>query len=464
MRSGGDRPSRKKLTITIPAETVNEQLETSMQMLMSEATLPGFRAGRVPRRLVEKRFGTAVQDEAKNQLVANAFSQAIEEHKITVLGEPEGNEELAKLELASGKPVTFSVEVEVAPEFELPTLDGLEVLKPIIEPSQEQVDEYIKRLAINEGSLEPRETAEAGDYCIGTGVMREKGSEEEMMRIPGAVIQVPTTEKEGKGAILGVIVDDFTKQIGTPKSGDVLKVKCKGPESHENEAVRGKDLDIEFQVDQCQRIIAAKTAELVAKYGMDSEQTLRESVMLRLNQRVLVEQQSAMRLQVAQKLLAAVDLALPEKLSTRQAERNLARQRMELLYRGVDEQQIEERLAELRTASGEMASRELKLFFILAKAAEQLEIGVTEEEVLGRIAQMAAERGERPDKLRKALMKNNQVHMIAQQIREHKTMDSLLSKAKVTELPAEDFNAKMREAAGDKGAGAAKSGKGSKKK
>lgn len=456
-------PSRKKLTITIPAETVNEQLETSMEALVADAALPGFRPGRAPRRLVEKRFGSAVAGEAKNQLIASAFSQAIEEHKITVLGDPEGNEELAKLELAPNTAVTFSVEVEVAPEFDLPTLDGLEIIKPMIEPTQAQVDEYIKRLAINEGSLEPHDKAEAGDYCIGTGVMKIKGGEE-VMRIPGAVIQVPPPEKEGKGAILGVIVDDFAKQIGTPKNGDTLHVKCKGPESHENEAIRGKDLEVEFQVDQCQRIVPASVADLVAKYGLESEQSMRESVMLRLNQRVLVEQQSAMRQQLAQKLHDAVDLALPEKLSSRQAERNLARQRMELLYRGVDEQQIEERIAELRTASSEMASRELKLFFILNKAAEQMEIGVTEEEVLGRIAQMAAERGERPDKLRKALMKNNQIQMIAQQIREHKTMDSLLGKAKITEMPAEEFNAKMGAAAGGKDGGAAKGAKGSKKK
>lgn len=456
-------PSRKKLTITVPAETVNEQLETSMEALMTEAAIPGFRAGRAPRRLVEKRFGSAVKGEAKNQLIASAFSQAIQEHKITVLGDPEGNEELAKLELTQGQSVTFSVEVEVAPEFDLPTLEGLEVLKPIIEPTQEQVDEYIRRLAINEGSLEPREKSGPGDYCIGTGVMRVKGGDE-VMRIPGAVIQVPPKEKDDKGAILGVIVDDFGKQVGSPSNGDLLKITCKGPESHENEAIRGKDLEIEFQVEQCQRIIPASLSDLVAKYGMDNEQTLRESVMLRLNQRVLVEQQTAMRQQLAQKLLDAVDLALPEKLSSRQAERNLARQRMELLYRGVDEQQIEERMAEIRAASSDMASRELKLFFILSKAAEQLEIGVTEEEVLGRIAQIAAERGERPDKLRKALMRNNQVHMIAQQIREHKTMDSLLGKAKVTEIPAAEFSARMRGASGAAEAPASKGAKGSKKK
>lgn len=451
-------PSRKKLTITIPADEVSSQLETSMSALVSEAALPGFRPGRAPRRLVEKRFGSAVKGEAKNQLIASAYSQAIAEHKLTVLGDPEGNEELAKLELEPGKAVTFTVEVEVAPEFELPSLDGIEVLKPIIEPTQAQVDDYIAKLAVNEGSLQAVERAEPEDYCIGTGVMKIKGGDE-VMRIPGAVIQVPPKEKDGKGAILGVLVEDFAKQVGTPAPGETVTVTTTGPESHENEAIRGKALEITFEVEQCQRIIPATTEELVARFGLEGEQMLRESVMLRLNQRALMEQQAAMRQQIAQKLLDAVGMALPEKLSARQAERNLARQRMELLYRGMGEQQIEERIAELRAASGQQAARELKLFFVLAKAAEQMEIGVTEQEVLGRIAQIAAERGERPDKLRKALMKNNQIHMIAQQIREHKTMDSLLSKAKITEIPLEEFNAKMRAKSGEAKGGESKGGK-----
>lgn len=458
-------PSRKRLIITIPASRVNEQLEDSMEALASEAALPGFRPGRAPRRLIERKFGSAVRGEAKNQLIASAYTQALQDHKIAVLGEPEGNDELAALELVPGADVTFSLEIEVAPEFTLPELDGMEILKPIIEPTQAQVDEFIARLAVNDGSLEPHTEARPGDYCIGTGVMRIKGDEtgKELMRIPGAVIQSPAPEKEGKGAILGVIVEDFAAQIGAPKVGDILKVRATGPEGHENEAVRGKDLEIEFTVEQCQRIIPASTEALVAKYGLADEQGLRESVLFRLNQRAMVEQQSAMRQQVAKKLLDSVELALPEKLSAKQSERNLARQRMELMYRGADEQQIEEHIAELRAASAEMARRELKLFFILAKAAEAHDVKVQEEEVWGRIAQMAAERNVRPERLRSELMKNNQIQMIAQQIREHKTMDALLAKARIVETTAEEFNSRMKAEieARDEGA---KPGKTTKKK
>lgn len=437
-------PSRKKITITIPAQAVNEQLEEALSGLSAEAALPGFRPGRAPRRLVEKRFGEAVKKETKSQLVSSAYSQAIQEHKLIVLGDPEGNDELEALTVEQGKPVTFSVEVEVAPEFELPEVEGLEVYKPLITPTEAQVDDQIQRLTVNEGELSPQDKASPGDYCIGHGTMKTASDGEVVLDLKGAVIQVPAKDSDGKGAVLGVMVEDFAKQVGLPKPGDTLTVKAKAPAQHERENIRGKDLEIVFEVEQVQRIVPASLESLIARYGMENEQQFREAVMLRLNQRAMVEQQMAMRQQIAKTLLDGVDFDLPERLSTRQAERNLARARVDLMYRGWDEQQIEHRIAELRGASSAQARRELKLFFILAKVADKFEIGVTEEEVLGRIAQMAAERGERPDALRKQLMQRNQIGMIAQQVREHKTLDTLLSRAKVTELALEEYNEKAK--------------------
>ncbi|MEM7623081.1 MAG: hypothetical protein AAF235_07735, partial [Planctomycetota bacterium] len=127
-----------------------------------------------------------------------------------------------------------------------------------------------------------------------------------------------------------------------------------------------------------------------------------------------------------------------------QAERLLQRRRMELLYRGVDEASIERHIAELRGGSAkEMALRELKLFFILHKAAEELEIGVTEAEVNGQISRIAIQRGERPDELRQRLIQSGQVTSIVTQIREHKVMDAILAKAAVEDVSADEFKKRL---------------------
>jgi len=435
-------PSRKKLNFTIPAAKVTEQIENSLGVLMTQASVPGFRPGRAPRRIVEKRFGSSLREEAKNQLVSAAYSKAIQDNKIEVLTEPEGNEELAKLQIESGKDLKFYLEVDVMPEFELPNLDGLEIYRPLIEPTEDQVDDQIEKLAINEGSLEEQKKASPGDYCIGHGTMRDKDGEV-LIDIEGAVIQVPPTEKKGEGAILGVMVSDFGTQIGLPSPGDTLSVTTKGPENHEDERVRGKDLIIEFKVSQVQRIMPCPMDELLRRTGAPTEEQLRESMMTRLKQRAQVEQHSALRQQVSKHLVDSVEVPVPERLSARQATQNLNRARMELMYRGMDDRVIEERMAQLRAATAAAAVRDLKLSFILARITQQLKIEVSRDEVLGRVAQMAFERGVRPDAMRQELEKRNQLMFVAQQVREHKTVDALVQKSKVTDMPLEEFNAKF---------------------
>lgn len=436
-------PSRKRLRFVIPAKTVEQQCENQLDMVASQAPIPGFRPGRAPRRLVEKRFGPTVRTEAKGQLISSAYAKAIEDHKLPVVGEPEGNDELARLEVAPGHDMAFYLDVEVMPEFELPALEGIEVLKPIIEPTQAQVDEQVQRLAINEGSLEGQDEAAPGDYCIGHGILKDAATGKSLIDINGAVIQVPPADKDGKGAILGVLVDDFAKQIGKPKAGVTLTVKTKGPEHHENEDVRNKDVVIEFEVQRVERIIPMPMADLVKKYGFESEATLRENVMARLSQRALVEQRAAMQEQVARYLLNKVTMTLPERLTARQSERNLSRARMDLMYRGLDETQVEERMAQLRRSSSAQAARDLKLGFVLAKAADTMNVDVTQEEVMGRIQQIAMERGVRADEMYKQLAQRNQIMHLAQQIREHKALDRMLAKAKISEIGIDEFNKKM---------------------
>ncbi|MCL4222326.1 MAG: trigger factor [Phycisphaerales bacterium] len=438
-------PSRKKLHFEIPADVVAEKLTGSLDMLAVEAQLPGFRKGRAPRRLVEKRFGEAVRNEAKSQLVAGAFQQAVEEHKLKVIGEPFSSE-LESLQVEDGKPFAFSVEVEVMPEFDLPKLEGLKVRKPIPEVTDAMVSGEIEKILINEGELEERQSPENGDYLTGHGVMTTADGTE-IHNIEGAVVQVPPKDREGRGMILGVMVEDFEKQLGLPRPGDTATIKTRGPEQHEVEAVRGADLTITFKVDRVDRILPAQLGDVVARFGLGSEDQLREMVRSRLNERALIQQATVMRQQVAKYLMDHVHIALPERLTAAQSARLLYRRRMELMYRGVDPQKIEEHIAELRAASGEAAARELKLFFILSKAADQLDIRVEEAEINGRIAQMAIERGQRPEKLRQELIQNRQVQQIYQQIREHKTLDAIVSKAEIEEMSPEEFNKIMKEEA-----------------
>jgi trigger factor len=394
-------------------------------------------------------FGAGVRNETKRQLVAAAYQKAVEEHKLQIVGEPI-SEMLDKVELKDGKALEFDVEVEVMPVFEIPSLEGIEVRKPLFDVTDAMVGDEIKKLQINEGKLESLEKPEAGDYLTGHGVMKGKDGET-FYDINGAVVQVPPADKEGKGMVLGIMVDDFAKQLGLPKPGETVTIRAKGPEQHEVEGVRNNDLTITFAVERADRIIPATMEEVLSVYGLQSEDQVRDGIRGRLNQRVLIQQQTVMRQQISQHLLDKTEMELPERMTSAQAVRALERQRLELMYRGFEPATVEERIAEMRASSHEVAGRELKLFFILNKAAETLNVQVTEGEMNGRIAQLAMERNVRPEALRQELIQRGQVGAIFQQIREHKTFDAILSRAKISDMPAEEFNKVMTEEAKARG-------------
>ncbi|MBX3363218.1 MAG: trigger factor [Phycisphaeraceae bacterium] len=432
-------PSRKKLFIEIPAETVDEKLSDSLDTLAVEAQLPGFRKGRAPRQLIQKRFGKDIQREAKSAIVATAFQKAVEDHKLKVVGDPIA-EKLGETELVHGKPLTIEIDVEVMPEFELPSLDGIAVRKPTFEVTDQMVDDELRKICINEGELEERQNPEPGDYLTGHGIMTGGDDNKEFYNINGAVVQVPPPDKNGKGMILGVMVDDFSSQLGLPTPGANVTIKVKGPENHEVEDIRGKDLTITFKVDRVDRILPADEQAVCERYGYENLDQLKETIRSRLTQRAIIQQQVAMRQQIAKHLIDNTSFELPERLTDRQATRTLDRRRMELMYRGVPAMEIEHHMAELRAASAEAARSELKLFFILNAVADQLDVKVTDAEMNGRIAQMAMEQGVRPEKLRQDIISGNRAGQVYQQIREHKAMDAILAKAQITDISADEYN------------------------
>ena len=81
-------PCRKRIAIQIPAESVNETIEESFDTISHEAALPGFRKGRAPKRLIEKRFSGYVRDEARSRLISRAYQDAVESNGLKILGQP----------------------------------------------------------------------------------------------------------------------------------------------------------------------------------------------------------------------------------------------------------------------------------------------------------------------------------------------------------------------------------------
>ncbi|MEO1583992.1 MAG: trigger factor [Planctomycetota bacterium] len=428
-------PTSRTLEIEVSAATISDRLSDSFDALLTEVALPGFRKGHAPRALVEKRFGERIRGEAKGQLVSSAYSEAIEEHGLKVVGDPV-SEQLDLVEIVDGEPLKFTVEVEVLPEFEMPSLDGLQLKRPTLEVTDEMVSKEVEKICLAEGELEERESGEPGDYLTGHGLM--KAGDEVIHDIEGAVVQLPKDADEGM--ILGVLVSDLKKQLGTPKPGDSVSVTTTGPENHENEKARGAELVITFEVATVARIIPAEASSIAERVGMADEAALRDAFRTQLEGRLTAEGEALLRQQVAKYLLENVEFEVPKRLSARQAGSVLERRRAELMYRGVDATRIEENIARLRSASASDAVRELKLLFICQRVAEEKQVTVSEAELNGTIVQMARQQNQRPEAFRDQLIKSGQINMLYQQVMEAKALNAIAADAEVEEVTAEQWN------------------------
>lgn len=438
-------PARKRLVIEVPQEQIAAKLADSLSQLSNEAVVPGFRPGKAPRRLLERKFGTAMRDDVRAQLVSESYAKAIEQEKLEVIGEPE-IKDLDKIELPETGSLKFEVECEVVPNVELPDFASIQVEKASFEVTDEDVAKEIEQQQERNGTM-----AAAGDSAIKAGDFAQaevrilKGSDagddaEEIAKHAGVYIMVNGESAQYRGHVVGIVVEDLGKQLADKKVGDVVRISMTGPKQHENDAIREQPITLVIKIDNIERLQPADIATLLQRTGMESEDALKARVREMLQARKERQQQAAIYDQVRDQLLAKVELTLPEKLTGRQAARVLQRQAMELAYRGMPEKEIEAAIAEARSGSEEAAQRDLKLFFILDKAARDLDVQVDDRELNGRIAMIAMQQGRRPEKVRQQMQRSGEIESLYLSLREQATLDKILEKAQVTAVdkPAEE--------------------------
>jgi len=420
-------PCRKKVIIEVPAESITSALDERYGELHRDAVLPGFRKGRAPRRLLEKRYGIEVKQEIKLKLIAAASEEAIKDNELDTLAEPEVDYE--SLELPETGPLKFDFEVEVRPQFELPQLEGIPVEKPKLEVSDAQIDEQITQLQRQSGTWVSQKdgSAQADDQLIAEVIISGKDIEHE--KLEDVELHVRPT-----GFVSGLPIEKFDEMMIGAKHGDVKKTTVEVSKTHYNEDYRGRTVDLEIKVKDVKRLIPAElNEEFLKRLGLEDAQELRDRVRESLERRTEQQAQAAMTDQIYRYLLDNITFDLPADVVAEQSNQVLQRRYSSLLMRGMTPEQIQEQTEQLRAGSEEQASQQVKLFFIMDKISGQFDIKVSEEEINGRIAQVAMQRGVRPEKMRQDMVRDGSLASFTLQIREEKCISKLLESAKISE-------------------------------
>jgi len=430
-------PARKKITIEVPESRIQEKLTENLNDLQEQAVLPGFRRGRAPKRLIEKRFGEDIREEVKQRIVNESMEQAVEENNLRILGEADMSQ-IEDMKLPESGPMTITVEVEVAPEIELPDLSDIVIEKPASEVTEEQITAEIERFREMQGKAEKVEgPTEEKDYLTADVTIKDKdGQVVETHEATG--VYVPGESRKFKGVVAGILVEDLGRHVMDKRIGDTVTVEATGPSQHEKEELRAQPLTIDIAIKEIERFVFAPLEQLLEQAGYESEEELREVVKPHLESRAQQQQQTKMHEQVKEALLDRVEMDLPGGVTADQTERTLNRKQMEMLQQGASQQDIDEALAELRASSEEEAKRELKFYFIVDKIAEAKDVEVSEQELNGQITQMAIQQNRRPEKMRQELARSGRLQSMYMQLRESKAIDAILEEVQVKEVAAAD--------------------------
>jgi trigger factor len=458
-------PCKKKVVIEVPEETIKDMADEQYRELRRDAIVPGFRKGRVPRRLLEKRFGKETSEQIKLKILAEASEAAIKDQKLDVLTDPDIDYE--NIKLPETGPMKFDFEVEVRPEFELPTLEGIPATKPKLEVTESQVDREVEQLRRWAGIWTPREGGEVeqGDQAVADVRLNiheteeEKAArakaEEEGKELPPPGIAESETKLDNteilvrpNGFVGAVPVAKLDELMIGAKAGDKKTTTVEIPKTYFREEYQGRTVDVEIDVKDIKYLKVAEVDEqFLQRYGVESEQELRDRIRDTLQSRLESQVRDDLSEQIYQYLLDNTTFELPTDIVARQAGSLLQRQYINLLSRGLSREQIDEQMETLRAGSEEQARQQLKTFFIMDKVAEKLDIDVTEEEINGHIAQVAIQRGQRPERLKEQMERDGSLAQFRLEVRQNKCISKLLESANITEQPAEEKAKKPKKAA-----------------
>ena len=421
-------PCRKKVSIEVPEETIKYSTDNRYEELRKEAIVPGFRKGRAPRRLIEKRFAKETSEQVKLTLLGEASEAALKDNELKTLGEPDIDYE--NIELPEEGPMKFDFEVEVRPEFDLPKLEGIPVTKTILEVTDEQIDKEIEHIQKLAGIWTPREEGkiELEDQIIADVLLKVEGVEEQE-KLDNAEIHV-----RQNGFVGQVPVEKLDEFLLGAKAGEKKQFSVDVPKTYFREEYRGKKVDINIDIKDIKWLKPAELDEsFFQRVGIEDENELREKTHDKLQSQIERQLRTEMSEQIYKHLHDNTDFELPLDVVAQQADTVLRRQYVNLLMRGMSREQVAEHMEQLQAGSEEQAKQQLKTFFIMDKIADKLDIDVSDEELNGHIAELAMQRNQRPERMREQMEHDGSLEQFRMEVRQNKCIEKMLETAKITE-------------------------------
>ena len=424
----------RHVTVTVSEEDVERYFDDAFSELMPKANVPGFRPGRAPRKLVERRFRKDLADQVKSSLLVDCVTQVTEEADFSAISEPDFD--FDAVELPEKGPLTFEFDIEVRPEFELPQWKGVELERPVHDFTDEDIDAHLATLLERDAEMVDYDgPAELGDHLT-LNVEFSKDGE------PVSTLSDASIRLRPKLSFPDGTLENFGELLAGAKAGDEKTATFTLAEDAPNEERAGKELDVKFTLAAVRRLDTPELddAFLSELGGFDSEGDLRDAVKADLIRQLGYHQQQAVREQISDMLTESADWELPADLLKRQSRRELDRAVLELRSAGFGDEDIQRYQNVLQQNSAESTTQALKEHFIFERIAEEEDVDAEPGDYDRELAAIATQGRESVRSARARLEKSGQMDALRNQIIERKVLELISGHAKYkdVETPPEE--------------------------
>jgi trigger factor len=331
----------RRVKVSVPDATVNEQIKARMAKLAKEAHLKGFRPGKVPLKVLQDKFGESVRMEVINELIRQSLGDAVKENELQLAGTPK----IEELKAQTGENLEFVATFEVYPQIALASLAGVEIEKRSVKINDADVESMMSKLQDQLANWSKVERAvKKGDKLTVdfSRLLKEEGSTKEEQKQVQMVVGV-------EGVLPGLSEALYGKQ-----SGDEVEVELRYPEDWADKPAAGKDVTLWVRIHDVLEKQPLSNEELAQKLGIEDKETdkLKSKVRERMEEELEKALQDEIKESVLEKLLEKNVIEIPVSLIDQEKEairREISRSRrvnvpMEALKSDEVEQQAKRRV------------------------------------------------------------------------------------------------------------------------
>ncbi len=412
---------RRRLNFTVADSVVSAELERAFTELKNRVKLAGFRPGKVPRNVLEARFGKQIRSDVSQRLIERSYSQAAAD--LDVAGAPAVEH---RGDVKGGAPFSFTIAVDVRPKIEVHDYKGLKVNYPLREVTEEAVDanvnrELARRARIQE--VEEDRAVQAGDFVLAS--VRFVADGEVLADEPGTMLH--TRGERYYPGVEGLVV-------GLSKGGEATATLTIG-EGSEMAHLRGKAGEATVKVIAIHsQTVPALSDELAGELGYEGgTEGMRATIRMKLEQSAEESARNQARVDLLQKLVGGNPLDVPRGLVDEQYQLLVEEMKVRRAYEGQDPRRIrfsEAELADLR----ERAAFAAKASCLLSGIARQENIVVGSDDMDAKIQEIADMRGQAVEAIRGYLEREGAMGMLEMRILEERVLDWLMEAADLVQV------------------------------